>query len=55
MGTWNVRTIITSLNFDLIDVNDVSKTTIINDVMLKLDTDISTLQETHLDYSFKIK
>ena len=38
----------TSLNIDLTYIIDVKKTKIINDELLKLDIDISTLQETCL-------
>ena len=42
--TWNVRTILTSLKVDFKDINDVKKTEIIHDELLKLD--IAILQKT---------
>ena len=46
---------LTSLNVDLKDINDVRKTAIINDELLKLNVDIATLQETRLDDISTIK
>ena len=44
---------LTSLNVDLKDINDLKKTAIINDKLLKLD--IATLQETRLTKTGTIK
>ena len=46
MDTQKVRTMSTSLNINLIDISDASKTAIVNDGLLKIDVDITTLQET---------
>ena len=48
LGTWNFRTMLTSLNVGLKDINDVRKNAIINDELLKLNVDIAILQETRL-------
>ena len=46
---------LTSLNVDLKDINDVRKTAIINDELLKLNIDIATLQEIRLADTATIK
>ena len=53
--TWNVRTMLASLKVALKDINDVRKTAIINDELLKLNIDIATLQETRLADTGAIK
>lgn len=44
-----------SINVDLNGVSDVSKITIINDEWLKLNVDITILQETRLINAIRIK
>ena len=46
---------LTSLNVDLKDINDVRKTAIINDELLRLNVDIAALQETRLANTGSIK
>ena len=43
--TWNVRTMLASLKVALKDINDVRKTAIINDELLKLNVDIATYKK----------
>ena len=55
LGTSNVRTMLTSHNVKLKDINDFRKTAIINDELLKLNVDIATLQEARLADTGTIK
>ena len=51
LGCWNVRTMTTGISSDLQTINDLRKTTAINNELLRLHIDIAALQETRLaDY-----
>ena len=48
LGTWNVRTMLTGISDNLGQINDLRKTAVINNELLRLDVDIVALQETRL-------
>ena len=48
LGTWNVRTMLTGISDDLRSIDDLRKTAIINNELLRLNVDIVALQETRL-------
>ncbi|KAI8490888.1 hypothetical protein Bbelb_313070 [Branchiostoma belcheri] len=55
IGSWNVRTTRTGLSDDLRDINDISKTAVIDCELLRLNIDIAALQETRLPDSVSLK
>ena len=48
LRTWNVRTMLTGISDNLGQINDLRKTAVINNELLRLDVDIVALQETRL-------
>ena len=48
LGTWNVRTMLTGISDDLRSIDDLRKTAVINNELLRLNVDIVALQETRL-------
>ena len=54
-GTWNVRTMMTGISENLLDINDSRKTAVINNELKRLNIDIATLQETRLADSGTLK
>ena len=48
LGTWNVRTMLTGISDDLRSMDDLRKTAVINNELMRLGVDIVALQETRL-------
>ncbi|KAL1250637.1 hypothetical protein QQF64_018433 [Cirrhinus molitorella] len=55
LGCWNVHTMLTGLSGDIRDIDDLRKTAVINNELLRLDVDIAALQETRLADSGTLK